>query len=114
MNAKRSRIGLAAGSEESRTDWGRLGALTDDEIDAEIAADPDSYALFDRELLGREGGSFRYEIYHDGAGRWQWRLLSSNGEVLARSGQSFPSRGALNASLGAMRDALLGGRSQAA
>lgn len=114
MSGKSTRIGSDAVSEESRTDWARLRALTEDEIDEAIAADPDSYAIADHHLLGRRGGSFRYEIHRDSAGRWRWTLLSAGGEMLARGAQSFSSRGALEASLGDLREALLGGRSQAA
>lgn len=29
------------------------------------------------------------EIYKDVAGEWRWRIVSTNGEIIASSGESF-------------------------
>ena len=114
MNGKVTRIDLSAEPEGSRTDWTRLRALTDDEIEAAVAEDPDAYLFGEHELLGRKGASYRYEIHRDSGGEWRWRLLSANGEVLAIGAQAFPSRKKLRAAISALRDALLGAQSEAA
>jgi uncharacterized protein YegP (UPF0339 family) len=114
MNAKLTRIGLDEGSEESRTDWARLRALTDVEIEAAIAGDPDSYSFAQGEEIGRKGASFRYQIYRDPGDSWRWRLLSAQGEILAVGGQGFPSRKDVQAAIAALREALIGARSEAA
>jgi uncharacterized protein YegP (UPF0339 family) len=114
MNAKLTRIASDAESDESLTDWARLRALTDEEIETAIAGDPDSYAIEQGEELGRKGASFRYQIYRDPGESWRWRLVSANGEILAVGGQGFPSRKAVAAAISSLRDALLGARSEAA
>jgi uncharacterized protein YegP (UPF0339 family) len=114
MNGKLTRIDSTAAADGSLTDWARIRALTDDEIDAAIASDPDSYSIDEAELLGRKGASYRYELYSDKAGAWRWRLLAADGNVLAVSGQAFPSRQSVEKAIGTLRDALLGARSEAA
>ena len=34
----------------------------------------------------------RFEIYQDNAGQYRWKLLASNGEQVAASGEGFASR----------------------
>jgi uncharacterized protein YegP (UPF0339 family) len=114
MNARIARIGSPVDNEGSRTDWARLRALTDAEIETAIAGDPDSYELRESDLLGRSGASFRYEVYEDKGQEWRWRLLSANGEVLALGAQAYPSRDDVETAIVALRDALLGARSKAA
>jgi uncharacterized protein YegP (UPF0339 family) len=114
MNAKVTRIGLDEGSEESRTDWARVRALTDAEIEAAVADDPDSYLLAQGDEIGRKGASFHYQIYRDPGDAWRWRLLSARGEVLAVGGQGFSSRKEVQAAIATLRDALLGAGSEAA
>jgi len=101
-------------SEESQTDWSRLRALTEEEIEAAIAADPDTYVVTDSELLGRKGASFRYQVYRVKGREWRWRLMSADGEILALGAQAFPSKAAVETAIAALRDALLGARSEAA
>jgi uncharacterized protein YegP (UPF0339 family) len=114
MSGKHIKNGSTVAAEASQTDWAHVRALTDEEIDAAIANDPDSYSIEEAELLGRTGASYRYELYCDKKGRWRWRLLAAGGEVLAVSGQAFPSRRSVETAIAALRDALLGARSQAA
>jgi uncharacterized protein YegP (UPF0339 family) len=114
MSAKFTRIGLGEAAEESRTDWARLRALTDAEIEAAIAGDPDSYSFEQSEEIGRRGASYRYQIYREPGDSWRWRLLSAQGEVLAVGGQGFSSRREVRAAIASLRDAFLGARSEAA
>jgi uncharacterized protein YegP (UPF0339 family) len=114
MNGKHIRSGSTVGDESSQTNWARLRALAEEEIETAIAGDPDSYSIDEAELLGRKGASYRFEIYHNRDGVWQWRLLASGGEVLAVSGRAFPSRQSVEGAIASLRDALLGAQSQAA
>lgn len=99
---------------ESRTDWDRLRALTDDQRDAAIDADPDSFALSDVEQIGRSGASANYLIYRDRAGQFRWRLRAADGEVLAVSPEGYASRQAVEEAIVHLRDIMLGAHSKAA
>ncbi len=33
-----------------------------------------------------------FEIFEDNAGEWRWRLVSSNGEIIADSGEGYASK----------------------
>ena len=35
----------------------------------------------------------RFEVYPDRRGRYRWRLIAANGQIVASSAQSFASRG---------------------
>lgn len=37
---------------------------------------------------------WKFEIYADAAGKYRWRLKSSNGQTVASSGESFSSKAA--------------------
>ena len=114
MSGSYTRIGLEEAGEGSRTDWQRLRSLSETDIDAAIAADPDSYPIGDSEFIGRRGGSYAYEVFQDSSGGWRWLLRAAGGEVLAASGRSFDSRDALEEALTELRAALLGARPKAA
>ncbi|NDD55758.1 DUF1508 domain-containing protein [bacterium] len=34
----------------------------------------------------------RFEVYQDNAAEWRWRLLASNGRILADSGEGYQNR----------------------
>jgi uncharacterized protein YegP (UPF0339 family) len=34
----------------------------------------------------------KFEIYADASGNWRWRLVASNGQTVATSGESFASK----------------------
>lgn len=34
----------------------------------------------------------RFEIYQDGANEWRWRLVVSNGNIIADSGEGYSSK----------------------
>jgi len=34
----------------------------------------------------------KFEIYADQAGKYRWRLVASNGQIVAASGESFASK----------------------
>ena len=113
MSGSYTRIGLDEDRDGARTDWTRLQSLSDADIDAAIAGDPDSYPV-ETDLIGRRGGSYAYQLHQDGTGAWRWALRSAAGEVLAVSGKAFASRAAAEAALTDLLEALLGARSEAA
>ena len=49
-----------------------------------------------------------FRPYRDRSGRWRWRLLASNGLVVAVSGESFTSRAACLRGIAAARAAAAG------
>lgn len=114
MNAKLTKIDLDAATEEDRSDWDAVRALGDRAIDSAIASDPDAYRVEDRELIGRQGASYRYELYRDQQQQWRWRLVDARGELLAEGARSFASKAKALASIELLREAVLGGRAEAA
>lgn len=65
------------------TDWARLAALTDEENEANIASDFDSWPLDDQAR-----GCF-FHAYPLASGRWTWDLVDPEGAILARAGVDF-------------------------
>ena len=114
MSGSYTRIGLEEDRDGSRTDWVRLRALTDEEIELAIAADPDAYPVEETDLIGRRKGSYSYQLYRDTAGNWRWALRSADGQVLAVSGKAFASRADAERAITELREAILGARSAAA
>ena len=33
-----------------------------------------------------------FEVFHDKAGEWRWRLIASNGNIIADSGEGYQSK----------------------
>ena len=101
MSERITRVSLAEAVDGDRTDWVRLGALTDQQIDAAIEGNTDSFAMQTNQM-----STARYSVYQDGAGQWRWRLTDAQGQILARSGGSFRSRSAATTALAVVRAAL--------
>jgi uncharacterized protein YegP (UPF0339 family) len=108
MSANITRIVLDGEPSGSATDWARLRAMDDDAIDTAIAADPDSYALADKDFAGAQRG-FKYEIYK-AAGGWRWRLIDDEGETLADGARIFAVKQAALDAISAVRAASLSGK----
>lgn len=34
----------------------------------------------------------RFEVYEDNAGEWRWRLVATNGNIIADSGEGYASK----------------------
>ena len=34
----------------------------------------------------------RFEVYEDNAGEWRWRLIATNGNIIADSGEGYTSK----------------------
>lgn len=108
MSGRTIRTSLGEASKPSVTDWAKLKALGDVEIDAAIAADPDAYAL-DQEVLGRAGSAYHYEVYQSAVGRFRWRLLGADGRGLASSEHDFATKESARNAIVDLRKAMLGG-----
>ncbi|GAA0639031.1 hypothetical protein GCM10009424_12210 [Sphingomonas ursincola] len=76
----------ATGNEAARSDWARVGAMTDSEIDAAIAADEDTFALTPADLQSNSPG---FKFVDRGEQNWCWLFYGEEGELLARSGQTY-------------------------
>jgi uncharacterized protein YegP (UPF0339 family) len=87
--------------------------MTDDEIDAAIASDPDAWAVGDEESK-RWPKPGHYEIYRDGSGKYRWRLVAADGSVVADGAQVFATRKQAQHALGDLRLLMLSSRPQAA
>ena len=107
MSGNFTRISLPVDNESSATDWQRVKSLTDREIDAAIANDPDAYAVATTQL-GHQAGRYHYRIFRDAAGGWRWQLVSKEGQVLAEAAAGMATRNAAQAAIGELRAALLG------
>lgn len=117
MSGKITRISLdealKAAATESQTDWHRVRALTDKDIDAAIASDPDSWAPDENELKRRPKPG-HYQVYRDGTGKYRWRLLAADGSVVAEGAQAFATRKQMQEALDNLRFLMLSSRPEAA
>lgn len=113
MSEKRIRTSSNAAPEAGRTDWARVRDMGDAAIDAAIAGDADSYPL-DTEILGRADSAYHYEVYRESAGRYRWRLVAGDSQVLALSPEGFRTKTAALNAIAAVRQALLSGNALAA
>jgi uncharacterized protein YegP (UPF0339 family) len=113
MSEKLIRTSSNAVSDAGRTDWARVRDMGDEAIDAAIAGDADSYEL-DTEILGRADSAYHYEVYRESAGKYRWRLLSADSQVLASSPEGFRTKAAALNAIAGVRQALLGGSALAA
>ena len=106
MNGGITRVSMDEAVKEDRTDWERVRALTDEQIDAAIAADPDTYAMGgELDQLRNNPLKFVYSVYSDSAGEWRWRLEGSDGRILAYGAESYPSQSEAVRAVGAVRTA---------
>ena len=77
MSEKTIRTGSGADHRRSSTDWSRVSALSEAEIDDAIAADPDAYPL-ESEVLGRTSSSYHYKLFKDSAGKYRWTMAANS------------------------------------
>lgn len=98
MNARITRIALASAGDGGLTDWGRLRRMTDAEIDAAVATDPDSF-VWNADEAPQKASVVRYELYQSES-VWRWRLRAKDGEILAIGPDGFADR---NAAMRAIR-----------
>jgi len=88
----------------SRSDWPRVAALTEQQLERSIADDPDTWAPDGDGAARRSGDVGNYLMYRSDDGRWRWRLVDGEGRVLAESAGSSASSDACRRSIEALRD----------
>ena len=101
-------MSLGEAPEAGRTDWDRLRGMTDDEIEAAIAADPDA------DLSGGGNAAFQGLVFRDSTGEWRWRLVTPEGKAIADSPTSYADRSEVDRAIEALRKAMAAGRAKAA
>ena len=114
MNGNVTRVSSDEAVEADSTDWQRLRSLTDEDLEAAIRNDPDSFPLEEADIVRQMGSRHRYEVFRDAGGCWRWALRSVGGEVLAVSGRAHASRSEALQSIEDVRLALIGAGSEAA
>ena len=97
MSDSVTRISLDAALDDDRTDWARLRELSDADIDAAMANDPDSFGL------PRPASEAAYEIYQGSARDWRWRLRVGDGQVVAETAVGYASYEAVATALAELR-----------
>lgn len=102
MNAKITRRSSGEAVEGDLTDWDRVRALTDEDIEAAIANDPEA-------SLGLDGSrsAVRGVIFKDKEGAWRWRLIGANGEAIADSPKSYTDRSEVDRAINTLRAAII-------
>jgi len=101
MNEKITRARLGEVVSEDRTDWERLRAITDEELEAAIAEDRDASISADG-----ESGPIVGMVFKDSRGQWRWRLLNSAGEPIADSPHGYSSRDQVDKAIKELRQAI--------
>ena len=99
MSERITKIGLDEASNGGRTDWARLRSISDAELEAAIANDPDA-SLGPNVLLG----SLQGLVFKDSRGRWRWRLLGPGGQAIADSPRGYARRDDVDRSLRTLRE----------
>jgi len=103
---------------KGQTDWKRLAAQSEEEIERLARQDSDTIVLRDDELadLGARRGAERasYAIYRDKAGAFRWRLVHPSGRIIAEGGEAFETSEHAEAAIARLRNAILGARLAAA
>lgn len=88
MNEHITRVSLAEAVKGDRTDWKRLQALSDVDVERACADDEDCFGL---ESAGSSSQA-RYMIYRTTGGAYRWRLIDAIGTIIAESGSDFPTK----------------------
>ena len=109
MSEKITKAGSGGAVEEDLTDWDRVRALTDREIEEAIRDDPDTFALEEGDVPPFQG-----LIYRDREGKWRWRLLGPNGEAVADSPRGYADRAEVDRAIQALRKAIIAGEGEKA
>jgi uncharacterized protein YegP (UPF0339 family) len=109
MSGKNTRVSLGEAVEGDLTDWARVRALTDDEIEQAIRDDPDTFAMADGDVPPVRG-----LIFKDPQGLWRWRLIAPTGEAIADSPRGYSDRGEVDRAIRALRTAIVADEAKAA
>lgn len=85
---------------DSATDWERLRTMSDEDNEANIAADFDSWPLDD------QARGYFFHVRPLKTGRWTWDMVGRDGSVAARAPGDYESREAAEAAVGALKGSL--------
>jgi hypothetical protein len=86
MNEKTTTRRLGDPLLDDRTDWDRLHRMTDQENEASIARDFDSWPLDD------QARGYFFHVHPADKGGWTWEMVDRRGRVVARAPISYDSR----------------------
>ena len=109
MSGRTTRRHLGEAARRGETDWKRLRGLTDEEIEAAVAEDSDSFLLEDADVPAIRGVIFR-----DSAGEWRWRLIAPDGRAIADAPRGYTDRDEVDRAILELRDLILAGHAKAA
>lgn len=76
----------AMGDDRSQTDRAYLKAMTEEDIEAAIEADDDTFALAPDDLRA-DGPGFKFALGDDNL--WHWRFYDEQGASVAQSGRGY-------------------------
>jgi hypothetical protein len=68
---------------EDRTDWARLRAMTDEQNEANIAGDFDSWPVDD------QARGYFFHVRPTGKGRWTWEMVDRDSRIVARAPEVY-------------------------
>lgn len=98
MSEKITRMRLGEAPRESLTDWARLDAMTEDDIERAIEEDPDWAAFNDVSDLQKRAG---FSLFRGPDDQWRWLLSDKTGAVIGQSTVAYRYKGD---AIGAVKD----------
>lgn len=85
---------------EDRTDWGRLRTMTDEQNEANIAGDFDSWPVDDQS----RGYFFHVRVVERGC--WTWDMVDRDSRIVARAPENYESWEAAEAATLPLKESL--------
>jgi hypothetical protein len=85
---------------EDRSDWARLRAMTDDQNEANIAGDFDSWPVDD------QARGYFFHVRPAGNGRWTWDMVDRESRIVACAPEEYGSRESAEASTLPLKESL--------
>jgi hypothetical protein len=85
---------------EDRTDWDRVRRMTDEQNEANIASDFDSWPVED------QGRGYFFHVRQAGNGRWTWDMVDRGSRVVARAPEDYDSCDAAEAATLRLKESL--------
>ena len=90
MSEKITRMRLDDAPRESLTDWARLDAMTEDDIERAIEDDPEWAAFNDVSDLQKRAG---FSLFRGPDDQWRWLLSDQSGLVIGQSTVAYRYKG---------------------
>lgn len=100
MSEKTTESGKCNRFREDRTDWDRLRSMTDEQNEANIAGDFDSWPLDD------QARGYFFHVYRAENGRWTWRMVDRASRIVARAPADYDSWTAAEAATYVLKESL--------